>query len=610
MRKLSLVFIALLLPTFIVPPPERTLHAETDTSSFPFTEKSSVLISEFQIADLVVDEDGVDEIDPFAEFIELYNPSLNEIDITDWQVVYLKHDYDPEADGTDGYTRMAVDLHANTENVSDEQAKNNRHTLAGESHLLLSRPDYLGNTDYELEEDHYASGTLARRGGTIQIRNETGEVVDMAGYGTSKNSLGDAIPALDAGISVSRCFDDGELVNTDNNAEDFRIREQPSPGEGIECPESSSDDDSDSDQSDEEDQQSSDDTGNDTENVDTCSGIILTEVLPRPTQTHVTPFIELYNTGKEPVPLDQCGLEITSEGGVTRSTYWLPDTELEPDSYYRLDEETHDINLFSSVGATVYLLGSNSQTPQEQHQTVYPGDMPDGASWARFGPEDWEQTYQPTPGAANRAQSERPCPDGQYRHSETNRCRNQNSEEDELVPCGDHQYRHSETNRCRNQETSSRGLVPCEDHQYRSPETNRCRNLETHDQLVPCADHQYRHPGTNRCRNLEQNNDLVPCKPHQERNPETNRCRNIDSASSSLVPCGDHQYRHPETNRCRNKVVDNEEAINQIEDVQSVATGTPTNWWFVGAMFLLTCGYGAWEWRYDIRNHIYRWRHY
>ncbi|HET8884693.1 MAG TPA: hypothetical protein VFM68_04455, partial [Candidatus Saccharimonadales bacterium] len=69
------------------------------------------------------------------------------------------------------------------------------------------------------------------------------------------------------------------------------------------------------------------------------------------------------------------------------------------------------------------------------------------------------------------------CKIGQYRHPETNRCRNTISTSGSLKPCKANQYRSAETNRCRNVATAASTLKPCNDNQYRSAETNRCRKI-------------------------------------------------------------------------------------------------------------------------------------
>lgn len=68
-----------------------------------------------------------------------------------------------------------------------------------------------------------------------------------------------------------------------------------------------------------------------------------------------------------------------------------------------------------------------------------------------------------------------PCDIGQYRNPETNRCRSLLSTTSSLTPCAAGQVRNPDTNRCR-AATSDEGLKPCDENQERNPDTNRCRN--------------------------------------------------------------------------------------------------------------------------------------
>lgn len=282
-----------------------------------------------------------------------------------------------------------------------------------------------------------------------------------------------------------------------------------------------------------------------------CNKVVISEILSNPGESNSGAFIELYNPETEALNVTGCGLQVQSGGGVLRDVYQLSSISIESEGYHTVYEQESELDLFSTVSATVYWLDHQGN----ELQVVTHPALSQSVSWAWFGHDSWEETYAPTPGNRNQEQDRRPCPDGQYRHQDTKRCRNIDSSERELVPCDDHQYRH--------------------------PETNRCRNIESSD------------------------NDLVPCEDHQYRNPETNRCRNIESATSDLVPCEEHQYRHPETNRCRTSTVENAEAIEQVEDVEVIATGTPTNWWFAAGLLALAAGYAGWEWRHDLRNWYY-----
>jgi len=173
-----------------------------------------------------------------------------------------------------------------------------------------------------------------------------------------------------------------------------------------------------------------------------------------------------------------------------------------------------------------------------------------------------------------------------------------------LTPCRDDQYRSEETNRCRNKISAQSSLTSCRADQYRSPLTNRCRStIASSSTQKPCTALQYRSPDTNRCRNIATAaSTLKACTSTQYRSPETNRCRNVATASSSLKPCTENQYRSPETNRCRKtlstSIPDAAFAVKPVADTTKAFAG----WWALGGVGLMGAGYGAWEWRSEMKN--------
>jgi hypothetical protein len=125
--------------------------------------------------------------------------------------------------------------------------------------------------------------------------------------------------------------------------------------------------------------------------------------------------------------------------------------------------------------------------------------------------------------------------------------------------------------------TASSTLAPCKDGQYRSEETNRCRSIASDvADLVPCAEGEERNPDTNRCRSVTAvlgTSDLAPCKDGQERNPDTNRCRNVVSAIPSAG------YAPEQTSQSSNNYI---------------------VWWSLAGVGLAAISYGVWEWRQEI----------
>ncbi len=143
-------------------------------------------------------------------------------------------------------------------------------------------------------------------------------------------------------------------------------------------------------------------------------------------------------------------------------------------------------------------------------------------------------------------------------------------------------------------------LASCAANQYRSLDTNRCRLLTAASSvLAPCKDGQYRSEETNRCRSIAVDaGTLASCRDDQERNPDTNRCRLIAAADTVPAACKQGQERNPETNRCRNSVAISAAAY-PVEPVD-VRSGGYIGWLVVGSVGVLAVGYGVWEWRSEI----------
>ena len=147
-------------------------------------------------------------------------------------------------------------------------------------------------------------------------------------------------------------------------------------------------------------------------------------------------------------------------------------------------------------------------------------------------------------------------------------------------------------------------LKPCRIDQYRSTETNRCRNKASGvNSLVPCKAGQYRSEETNRCRSTASAaSTLKACASNQIRNLETNRCRKVAVASSSLTPCAKGKERNPETNRCRKVVTSAPSNTAFAPEPIKQSAKSFIGWWALGGITLFAAGYGAWEWRQELRR--------
>lgn len=187
-----------------------------------------------------------------------------------------------------------------------------------------------------------------------------------------------------------------------------------------------------------------------------------------------------------------------------------------------------------------------------------------GSAWA-LGEEGWGWTPTPKPNEANSFPKLQPGMGGGVLG--------------DVSVCPQGKYRHPETNRCRNIEDAIATLATCAEGQYRSPETNRCRSQPTNVSAV-----------------------LSPCEPGQERNPATNRCRMVTS-NASLTPCPPGQTRNTDTNRCRKSVLSAALSPASIDPVKQ-QTSSPFVMTLLGVAGAGVIGYGIYEWRSEISGVI------
>jgi hypothetical protein len=281
------------------------------------------------------------------------------------------------------------------------------------------------------------------------------------------------------------------------------------------------------------------------EKVVTCEGIVISELVPNPAGADTgKEFIELYNPTNEAISLTGCSLQTSS----STKKYALPDIVMQPSTYSSFMDSITELVLPNSAGGTVWLLSPS----EELSSVVYPGSIDDDASWALIG-TTWQISYTATPAAKNIPTPIKPCPAGQTRNLDTDRCQ---------APVV----------------TAVATLAPCKVGQERNPETGHCR-------VVASAV-----------------SSLVSCKQGQERNPETNRCRNI-TTDSNLAPCDEGQERSPDTNRCRKIANNSGNTLAAVTDVPSATVNHP-KWWLAVLAVTLAFGYAVYEWRRDISIQI------
>lgn len=484
---------------------------------------SKVIITEIKLGDGndITFPDGTKAKD----FVSLYNQSAATLDLSGWKLEYIK------ADGFAG-------------NCSDASWNGGASSVTQLSGELL--PGTVSTPIKRSMNDGLA--------GQIRLIDNTGVIHDNVGWGPTAQcyeTAQAALPADNSGKSLQRYLDcDTNVpVDTDNNSLDFALNDAPSPGvlagpltDDCSEPEPGPDPDPPTDPP--TDPGTGGSGGGSGGPVASCEGIILSELLPNPAGSDTgNEFIELHNPTSNPISLTDCKLQTSANTKI----YEFSSEILQPGQYQAFYDSQTGLTLANSAGGTVYLIDSDDS---ELDQVNYPASLEDDEAWAASD-GNWANTYSLTPNGANEIVEEKPCPAGQVRNTETNRCNNILEE--------------------------AAGLSACPAGKERNVATNRCRNITS------------------------LSSTLKACAPDQARNSETNRCRKITSTSSSLTPCKTGQERNPATNRCRKVLsASSSSGVNDVKDILSESSEGEFNWLLGGAAVIGASSYAVWEWRNEL----------
>lgn len=423
------------------------------------------------------------------EYIELFNNASQDIDVTNWCILFNNDVDDPVACflPPDSSTKLYI--------------------KAQTSALVMSPvlQDWLRLTDITFASDllFVRLSNIPSTKGSIKVIDAEGEVIDTLGWGSEENvveSEGSAAPSPSAGsgkILQRAAVSEGVLQDTQNNATDFELVDMPLllVGGGVyevtqhnmpteEPP---------TDIQNSEDPKIHNDAPCDT------TAIFINEIVANPAGSDADggEFVELVNEGTEPVSLTGCTLKTDKLDELI-----LPDISIEPGAFYTV---VLNNDLLNDGGAVTFITADNEEVVE------YP-KLDDDESWSIIEGV-WQETTIKTPGAVNQptpeendleeTQSLGPCPEGKFRNPETNRCKNIVDTASTLLPCDPGETRNPQTNRCRKLTSITSTLKPCDDGEERNPETNRCRKIQaTLSELQPCDDDEERNPETNRCRKV------------------------------------------------------------------------------------------------------------
>jgi hypothetical protein len=448
--------------------------------------------------------------------------------------------------------------------------------IAGHGSVLLAYADYLTETAQLTFTSSSSFGALAESSGHIEIRDASGQSIDRVGWGSASQPLTKAAKAPSAGRSLQRMsLPDTSLANTANNYNDFLVSDIPNPHGGgyiadpqVVAPPSPTPTPS---------PVSTPSSIPVTTPTVSCEGVIISEILPNPAGADAGhEFIELHNPTSEVIDLTGCSLQT---GSTSKSTYAFTTTSLQPGEYRSFTDTETNLTLANAAGGTVWLLTATD----ELQAVAYGAGLADDVSWALVDGA-WAQTFTPTPGGGNTLTVSAPCPTGQERNAETNRCQTIDSEGTATAT------------------GNASSPVPCKFGQERNPDTNRCRNITATDaSLTACKPGQTRNPATNRCATATATSSSTPtaCKAGQERNPDTNRCKAIATTDTAAKACPAGQERNPDTGRCRKSTAAGGN-IAKVQDVKTPLSASHGKWLLIIVAILVAIGYAVFEWRQEI----------
>jgi hypothetical protein len=485
----------------------------------------SVIISELKLGGDSY-SNGTDQPKDPQEFISLFNQSSSPVNLDGWLLEYAKTTFDKTYCSSTNWTSHGVSNSASATKLSGTLQPNQ-----------VSIPIVRALTDNAAGSLHLVNMSDANNP----------SVLDLVGWGANAPCFENTSTVTPSnGKSIKRYLDciNNLPIDTNNNALDFASGQPPSPGV-LENPYITT-------------CQENTATVQVPSAQPTCEGTIISELLPNPSGTDTShEFIELYNPTAEIISLAGCSLQTTANSKV----YNFGNVSLQPGQYHAIYDNESGLTLSNNTGGTVWLLSLNTEL-----QTVnYPGNLDDDVAFA-LADSTWQNTYVPTPNFANIIESLKPCPAGQARNPDTNRCNNVTSDSN----------------------TSLSPLAPCKEGQERSADTNRCRNIVVAS------------PKSSKTSKFT--SSLTPCKPGQERNPATNRCKSIvTTVSAALKPCTAGQERNPSTNRCRKTMTSSTAGkLSAVKDNVSGSISSSPHWWLAGFAAVGATSYGAYEWRQEV----------
>jgi len=182
-------------------PPSTSITTTTTSTTIPTY--PPLLITEIKIAG----KDDQDSTLTHDEFVEIYNPNEEDIDLTNW---YLQK---KTAQGSSFSSLLPKDS-LQGKVISAQGFFLAGHQESSDASLL----DIIWPNDNSVTDDN-----------TIVLKNPSGEITDKVGWGIANDCEGDCASSPAPGQSIQRKIEEGNFLDTNNNEIDFALQDCPSP---------------------------------------------------------------------------------------------------------------------------------------------------------------------------------------------------------------------------------------------------------------------------------------------------------------------------------------------------------------------------------------------
>ena len=345
------------------------------------------------IDNLVISEIQIGGETVYDEFIELYNPNNSEINLENW------------------------DIKKKTKSGSESNVLNNiEGIIPAYSYFLIAPRANCGESKTEkcyqgnvLADDEYTTNMFLAGDNTVLLYDHNGNLIDKIGWGEASDFEGEVvINNPENRQSLERISINGAVQDTNNNKNDFVLRDNPSPQNTSVVNDNQDEAEENNSNQETEDSESSEDSeSDDNQNIDDNSEthpspsqegnkIIITEFLLNPEDSdRDNEFIEIYNNGDAEVDLGGWTLE-DKMGSVKK--FVIPDgVKMGARKYKAFYSDETRIALNNS-GDGIILRNKNENIINE---TQISGAALEEQAFALDGNKNWVWTLSPTPGRGN-----------------------------------------------------------------------------------------------------------------------------------------------------------------------------------------------------------------